>query len=240
MQLCECCTQFDRCQLSKRKDHSPFAPCDYFHRIAGISQERYEALKKQILLLQGKVKAPSKQQTVVDVDIPFEITTFPYPYPLAWMVFLNVDLSDNQQRDQFIAQYLTPHFYLKGVPNLEGVLKQGQKDLRAFVDMLDLDKINNYLAGVVPQLRVDTTGLRCVALFRGPLPTSAYEGQGAIAVFFLQVAERLLKRQPIKRCPVCGEHFALSQRGPRGRTTCGKDRCRKAMSRNPKKYMKSG
>ena len=112
MQLCECCTQFNSCHLEKRSAGDLFRPCDFFERIGEMSQGQYEALKEQIHRLQNQTKAAPRQRTIVDVDIPLEITIDDYPHPNAWLKFLTVDLNDEKQRDQFVATYIAPYFRL--------------------------------------------------------------------------------------------------------------------------------
>ena len=241
MQLCECCIDFETCDLEKRQKPDPYTPCDSFERLGELSQERYEAIKHYIRDAKAKATTQAQERTYVNVDIALEIRADTYPYPFAFIQFLNADLTDEATRNEFINKYIKPFFPLSYVNLLENFgeqLQRAQDELISFTqDKGDLEVLNGHLAAVVPVVYYDQDGLKSQAIFRGAIPGALTQGSRPIALFFVQFAEFLLKKQELKRCPVCEDYFKRPKRGPQG-NTCRKDKCKKAMMRDRGRYLK--
>lgn len=242
MQLCGCCSQGSVCKLGKFVDEDFFAPCEWFKLIEGLPQRQYEALKEQICRVRDETGVSASHQATV-VDIPLEITSRKYPHPQAFLHFLNVDLSNTVERNRFISRYIAPHFqldYASMLEPFEDKLMKAQQELQAFVfaeGKRDLKGINKHLSHVVPQVYSDGTALKSDVLFKGGIAGPLSQGDRPIALFVVQLVEALLKRQPLKRCPVC-QRFFIRKARKNSSANCGKPACKTEWSRNKGAYTK--
>ena len=246
MQLCEFCAQYTDCSYPKRLNRDPnmslhylFTPCESFEKVDDIPQPHYGKIKDLLLKVRDESKVP--EEIVVNIDVPLEITARGYPSD-SWMVFLNTDFTDKEQSDRYIDRYIAPYVsrfslnYAKELGLYED-LQKAQQELQDWIDgKASLEVINKYLRNVSVQLYLDPQKI-VKTQFKGPLPGALSEGFGPIALPFLQIIERNVKKLPAKRCPICQAYFDQSvKRGPRG-ATCGKPKCRKAFSDDRERYV---
>ncbi|OGG56637.1 MAG: hypothetical protein A3F84_08415 [Candidatus Handelsmanbacteria bacterium RIFCSPLOWO2_12_FULL_64_10] len=143
MQLCEFCTQNTTqpdgtiCRLPKRENGILFAPCEYFERAEGISQDRYEQVKEVLLRMRGQAEAERRDdRPVYKIDIPMEFTekhisggVFNIPRDLH-LDFLKVNFDDDKEGRTFLNRLEATPFY----PDTLWDLKAVQSDLKGMVE----------------------------------------------------------------------------------------------------------
>jgi hypothetical protein len=236
MQLCECCNQYDKCKLHKRHEGDARTVCSYFEKVEGLSQTQYDALKSLISERTTHPRqTPHQKKEYVNVDIPFELRTDSYPYPNAFIEFMNVDLAEEVARSAFKGKYIEPFFSMTDfMGNYDNKLIEAQTQFRIFWDDIPtgIDNLNKHLHAVIPQVVFDPDPgvLKCQAYFRGSAPGALTNVTRPIALFSVQFANILLRGQELKRCPICEDHFLPGKRGPKG-DTCGKSNCRSTASK---------
>lgn len=245
MQLCQCCEDFDSCQLEKRKNEISSAPCDQFTLIEGMPQNRYESVKAIINQAISTAKTAERNKTIYQLDAPLEISSADstYPHSDAWIQFLNVDFADDSAYEEFSAEFIAPYFVRSNTNliNIREELHKVQVMLRdAFSGKASkgtYELWNTHLKQARISIYVDDKGFKVRTYFVGPMSGAMLQPLAPLSLLCVQAAEYVSKMQKPKRCPVCRDFFiSRSARGPKPRS-CAKSKCKTAISRNSERYL---
>ena len=136
MQFCQYCEDAASCELKKRTENDPLAPCQSFRLSEGTDQVEYEGIKDLVRSVRDAVNVQANQQPVLDMNIPLEIRADRYPHPDACVMLLNLDLSDQSSYQEFVSKYLDPFSleFAEIFEPLKDQLRKAQQTITGFLN----------------------------------------------------------------------------------------------------------
>jgi hypothetical protein len=239
MQLCYTCLDNytdPACQLEKRTKGDHLAACEQYQ----ADPDRQAIPKADVKRLLRKVARPATETIVQTIGVPLELSVREYPPDLC-LEFLNLDLVDEEAISRYLIEHVVPRMDAEefaAIPTrvLADEFHAAQQGLRGFMEGRPggLQDVNRFLRCAQVQLEVRDHWLTTITEYQ---PSPFGNVNSIIIPPVLQTVNYLLHELPVIKCPVCGDFYQFKRSGPPGKT-CGKSKCRTALSRDPSKYLR--